>query len=140
MQCCTHRSDTSGFTLVEVLVALLVLALALVALQLRMSSYLNDAAYLRDRTLAQWVALNQVELLHIARRLDLPAAKEASAGSVRFAGQQWYWQLQAEGSTVPDASDVARLLRMQVSPLDAEAARNNPLVSLVTVQEPAREP
>lgn len=133
------RSDTQGFTLVEVLVALLVLALALVALQLRMSSYLDDAVYLRDRSLAQWVALNQVELLHIARRLDLPAEAEASGGSVRLAGREWYWQLQAEAGTAPDTADVARLLRMQVSPLGAEAARSNPLASLVTVQEPTRE-
>ena len=139
MQRYKPRSDSPGFTLVEVLVALLVLALALVALQLRMGSYLDDAAYLRDRTLAQWVALNQVELLHIARRLDLPAEAETTGGSVRFAGREWYWQLQAEGSAVPDASAVAQLLRMQVSPRDAAAARSNPLASLVTVQEPNRE-
>ncbi len=64
-----------GFTLIEVLVALLVLALAMSALQLRMSQHLDSAAYLRDKTIAEWVALDQLELLRIAARVgSAPAA------------------------------------------------------------------
>jgi general secretion pathway protein I len=133
---CKRRPEAGGFTLVEVLVALLVLALALVALQLRMASYLDDAAYLRDRTLARWVALNQAELLHIARRLDLPEEALAQGGRVQLAGRDWYWQLQPD--VVSGEELTAQLWRVQVSPVDAESARSNPLATLVTVQEPAR--
>lgn len=137
MQRCKRRSEAGGFTLVEVLVALLVLALALVALQLRMGSYLDDAAYLRDRSLARWVALNQAELLHLAQRLDLPQEAQARNGRVQLAGRDWYWLLQPDVVSGEDLT--AQLWRVQVSPVDAESARSNPLASLVTVQEPARE-
>ena len=135
----SRRSDERGFTLVEVLVALLVLALALVALQLRMSSYLDDAAYLRERTLANWVALNQAELLHITRRLDLATEAESVSGSVRLGGRDWYWDLGRDDAAASGAREVAQLWRLQVSPVDAGSAPGNPLASLVIVQEPTRE-
>ncbi|MES2605538.1 MAG: type II secretion system minor pseudopilin GspI, partial [Pseudomonadota bacterium] len=55
-----------GFTLIEVLVAMLVLALAMTAWQLRISSQLDNAGYLRDKTLASWVAYNELQYLHLA--------------------------------------------------------------------------
>lgn len=136
MKLTKRHSEIAGFTLVEVLVALLVLALALLALQVRMTQYLDDAAYLRDKTLASWVALNQLELLQIADRLELPRQLEPQAGHTLMLQRSWYWQLLPDAMSLPSGEDAAalRLINMQVSPLGADAARSAPLVTLVAVQ------
>jgi general secretion pathway protein I len=135
MKTIRRRPDSQGFTLVEVLVALLILALALVALQLRMTRYLEDAAYLRDKTLAMWVASNQLELLHLAQRLDLPNYLEQQAGVVEMMDRPWFWHLQTMDLPLQlglENSPVS-LVYLQVSPTGAEAARIAPLVSLTGV-------
>ena len=49
-----------GFTLVEVLVALVVVAIGLAALMVAVSGTARTSGYLRDKTLAQWIALNRL--------------------------------------------------------------------------------
>jgi len=49
-----------GFTLVEVLVALMVVAMGLAALMVAVSGTARTSGYLRDKTLAQWMALNRI--------------------------------------------------------------------------------
>src|SRR5690554_2492547 len=94
-QSCTEtiqpRTHHHGFTLIEVLVALLVLALALTALQLRITQHLDSAAYLRDKTIAGWVALNQLELLRISEDLASPVPAGVQQGTAVMAGRNWYW-------------------------------------------------
>ena len=50
----------NGFTLVEVLVALAVLAVGLMAALTAIGQLTANEAYLRDRTLATWVAHNRL--------------------------------------------------------------------------------
>ena len=45
-----------GFTLIEVMVALTVVAVTLPALLFLLSQQIDGTAYLRDRSVAQWVA------------------------------------------------------------------------------------
>ena len=53
----------SGFTLLEVLVALAVLAIAMGAIIHAATQSINTVATLRDQTFASWVALNRVNAL-----------------------------------------------------------------------------
>jgi prepilin-type N-terminal cleavage/methylation domain-containing protein len=61
----TYRSS-GGFTLVEVLVALVVVALGLAALMVAVQGAARTSGYLRDKTLAQWIALNRIAEVRIA--------------------------------------------------------------------------
>ena len=54
-----------GFTLVEVMVALAVVAVALPALLVTLSQQLDGLRYLEDRTQAQWVAANRLAELRL---------------------------------------------------------------------------
>jgi general secretion pathway protein I len=54
------RSRVRGFTLVEVLVALIVVAMGLAALMVAVSGTARTSGQLRDKTLAQWIALNHI--------------------------------------------------------------------------------
>lgn len=78
-----------GFTLLEVLVALAVLALALGALIKGGAENAANAGYLRDKTFAQWVATNQVTLMQL--QPDWPAVGEKK-GTEEMAGREWRWE------------------------------------------------
>lgn len=82
-------SRRSGFTLVEVLVALVVVALALGAL-VRTTGQAADTLFDAERrTLALWVASNQLAELTLAPRLD--AGRRS--GSTRLGDRDWRWQI-----------------------------------------------
>lgn len=121
----------AGFTLLEVLAALLVLGIALTAWQLRMAQNLDGAAYLRDKTVATWVALNQLELLRIAQRRGATQRAGELQGSATMAGATWYWVLAPQAAQSSDDAIVP--VTVGVSAESLEAARNEPLVALTGV-------
>lgn len=86
-----------GFTLIEVLVAVAVLALAMGAVLLSSSRYADNAIYLRDKTFASWVAHNLLNEWQIQQEWPKPGKKE---GKSEMAGRDWYWN--AEISKTPD--------------------------------------
>lgn len=77
------RSDQfkhgAGFTLLEVLVALLVLALALVALTRTAALQTANFAALRDRSLAGWVAANALTELRLEPGFPATGRREGQA-------------------------------------------------------------
>ena len=80
-----------GFTLVEVLAALAVVAFALAALWKGLGQGVQVTQGLPDRLLARWVAENRI-VLHQARG-DWPEARTYE-GSSRMGGREWFWEEQ----------------------------------------------
>jgi general secretion pathway protein I len=79
-----------GFTLLEVLVALVIVAFGMGAVMAALSSSADNIIALRDRTMAEWVAMNQIA----DARLALTAPQTGfSEGDVRsFGGSDWHWR------------------------------------------------
>ncbi|HTR00280.1 MAG TPA: type II secretion system minor pseudopilin GspI [Candidatus Acidoferrum sp.] len=130
----------TGFTLVEVLVALLVLALAMTAWQWRISAQLDSAGYLRDKTLALWVADNQLHYLQLAARLAPSTPLLDQHGSITLAGRRWYWQA-SKPALVLDADSIGtNTLEQGPMPIiiavgdeTADAAHQHPVATLTGV-------
>ena len=120
----------TGFTLLEVLVALAVLAIAMGAIINAVTQSIANTAYLRDQTLASWVALNQVN----ERLLDSePWPEEGSRdGSAELANRAWRWQVRFAKTDDPD------LRRIEVT---VRTAENGPVLSTLTAfkANPLRE-
>jgi general secretion pathway protein I len=77
-----------GFTLVEVLVALMILALGLAALMVAESGTARTSGYLRDKTVAQWMALNRLSEV----RLNLVKfGQNTDTGELYFANRTWHY-------------------------------------------------
>ena len=77
-----------GFTLIEVLVALMVVAMGLAALMTAVSSTARTSGYLRDKTLAQWMALNRLTEV----RLNLTKfGPNTDIGEIYFANRTWHY-------------------------------------------------
>ena len=84
----TCRRRGAGFTLIEVLVALAIIAVALfAALRASSAATINTGEY-RDRLLAQWVAGNVMARAQVQR--PLPALGETTQDEAQ-AGQRFTW-------------------------------------------------
>ena len=85
---CRQRRTTRGFTLLEVLIALTIISLSLGALISTSGSQASSAGYLKQKTIAHWVAMNEITQLQIENAFP---GKGDSKGSTEMAGIEWYW-------------------------------------------------
>ncbi len=90
-----------GFTLIEVMVALVVVGLALPALLTLVGNLLDSSGYVREKTYAQWVAQNQLETQYLRRQLKGEVLNGSATGESQLAGQTWVWEIVAEQTSVP---------------------------------------
>lgn len=92
----TVRNDSSlpapkhlqGFTLIEVMVALTIIAISLTALLSTSGTQANSASYLKQKTLAHWVAVNELTQIRIAKEFPDVGDKK---GETTMANNDWYW-------------------------------------------------
>jgi general secretion pathway protein I len=79
---------TRGFTLIEVLVALVVVALGLTALMVAVNGTARTSGFLRDKSLAQWIALNRLSEV----RLNVTKfGQNTDAGELDFGSRKWHY-------------------------------------------------
>ena len=95
-----NRKAAKGFTLLEVLIALSVLAIALGAIIQSVAATTNNVGYLRDRTLAHWVAMNKVTELQVGTN-DWPALGNTD-GTYELANYEWYWKVSVVEAGIKD--------------------------------------
>ena len=92
-----------GFTLVEILVAMAVLAVGLLAALTAVNQLTVNESYLRDRTLATWLARNQLLEAQLEGNWPQPGQSRDEA---EYAGRDWRWRLRI--TQTPEA-DMRRL-------------------------------
>lgn len=100
------RTVTGGFTLVEVMVALVVVALALTGMSVTMGGMLNNATTLRERTYASWIAQNKIVEYRLANEIPETGT---SSGEIEYANALWEWEADVQ------ETGVENLLRIDVS-------------------------
>lgn len=109
-----------GFTLLEVLVALAVIAFSLAAAASAVSGNASNASGLQQRTYAHWVAMNKMAELQIDKAW--PAIR-TTKGSSLMARHEWFWAVQV--SQTPNQS--IRRVDVMVRPAEDD---ESPLVTL----------
>ncbi|WP_370590863.1 type II secretion system minor pseudopilin GspI [Thiohalobacter sp. COW1] len=88
-----------GFTLMELLVALLVISLGMLAAVKAGGSYAGNLDYLQQRTYAHWVARNVLNELRLTER---SAGSRRRQDETRFAELDWHWEVEFEDTPDPD--------------------------------------
>ncbi len=93
----------TGFTLIEVMVALTIIAISLGALLNTSGAQANSATYLKQKTLAHWVAVNELTQIRISKVFPDIGDKK---GSTTMANHDWYWIRTTKKTEDKDALEV----------------------------------
>ena len=114
-----------GFTLIEVLVALVIVALGMSALLETLSASAENISALRTKGVAEWIAMNQIASTRLA--LAAPAIG-SSAGDVHScAHSDWHWQQRvAAVDAVPGLLSITVSVRRTGAAADANSNPGNP--------------
>ena len=114
---------TRGFTLLEVMVALFVVAIALGGVIKVMGNAARNSGRLSDRTFAQWVALNELAELRIKK--SWPKLGEVK-GEQEMVERKWNWVQK----TIKTAD--AKVRRVEMSVWTPESSGDSdPVVTVV---------
>lgn len=77
-----------GFTLLEVMVAMFIVAIGLIAAYNGVIQMAHSTTTLRERAFADWIAMNQLTELRVGG--EFPDVGRFD-GDVEFAGREWRW-------------------------------------------------
>lgn len=117
-----RHAPPRGFTLIEVLAALVIVALGMLGVIQAVTQTARNGTYLREKTLAHWIAMNVIT----ERRLQPgpPQVTDETSDDVEFAGQRWRWTMKVT------QTEVESLRRMDVSVRPADRPEGDALVTV----------
>lgn len=111
------RRRARGFTLLEILVALTVLAVAMGAIIKATSDYTAGVMHLRDRTLADWVARDVLNGMQVHN--EWPSVGERT-GSMEMGHFTWDWRAVISQTDEQDLRRVDVKVSLEDSDKDAQ--------------------
>jgi general secretion pathway protein I len=111
-----HCLRRGGFTLIEVLVALVIVAVGMSVLMGTLTSSAKTVAYMQDKTFAEWVALDQIANVRIVLQKGQIPATGVTTGDIDMANRSWHWRQEVVDSQVPGI----RRIDVKVRPKDVK--------------------
>lgn len=99
-------SRAGGFTLIEVMVALVIIAFSLTTVAATMGQMIDTANSMRERTFASWIAQNKITEMRLA---NIVPEVSATSGELDYANTSWGWR------AVVSETGVENLFRVDVS-------------------------
>ncbi|GAB3000500.1 type II secretion system minor pseudopilin GspI [Psychrosphaera aestuarii] len=110
------KSKMSGFTLVEMLLALAIFAYASASILSVISQSANNVGQLQQMTFASWVAQNRLVELQVEKNWP---PKQNQKGEAKMAGVTWFWR-----QTVVETAD-SKMRSVTVSVYETEDSENS---------------
>lgn len=113
----SRRSRSRGFTLIEMMVAMTILAVGLGAVIKAAGENAHNASFLRDREVARWVATDRLTELQAGNYWGTQSTQK---GDVEMLNVRWYWLAKIQKVQDPDLRRV-----------DVEVRRDNDASSYI---------
>lgn len=87
-----------GFTLIEVLLALVILAISLTALLKVTGQNINNTNRIKEKSIKHWVAMQAVASIQLK---TVPVTlNQTTTQATKMLGQTWYWRAQLSPTPV----------------------------------------
>ena len=130
---------TAGFTLIEVVVAMAIIVVVLAGLFFQINRVADTAFNLRQRTLAQWVALNRLTDLRLT---GVPNVGQKPTGTIEYANTKWRWQAEVIATRIQGLVEVRVSAALATDPEDTwlstvEGFSGNAMTPIGTFPQPA---
>lgn len=91
------NSAQSGFTLIEVLIALSIIAIALTALLKAISQNVDTTRRVKEKTVGHWVAMQGVAMIQL-NLLQINQSQETTQDTIML-NQHWYWRAKVSATS-----------------------------------------
>lgn len=129
------RVDARGFTLIEVMVALVVFVAVAIALDSTMTANVTTQVRFEDKTLATWVASNKLVELQVYQKWPANGRQDDES---EFAGRRWFVQTEVADGPYPET----RRIDIHVGPKpEGVFTEKNPVATLTALlAKPAEAP
>jgi general secretion pathway protein I len=126
------KPDTTenGFTLIEVLLALSIIGMAMLAAVKSSESTIRNLTYLQERTFAEWVAQNAWIMIQTSIDGLQPVAGQWQA-NMDLAGRTWTWHAVSNPTIDPNITQIT---------LEVSAEENGRPLTTMVVYRSAVEP
>ncbi len=113
-------TDCRGFTLMEIVIALMVLSIVAISAVKAAGNAVNNIHYLKQQTFAHWVAMNKATEIMLA---PTGWEQEKNSGAALMADAQWPWSF-----SVHDTPEAA-IRRVEIL-VWSEGKRGEPVATL----------
>jgi general secretion pathway protein I len=124
------RSRHGGFSLIEVLVALTIIAIALSAVIRATAVMTGNTAHLKEKTYAHWIAMNRVAELRVSKAW--PEVGNSS-DDVDMFGEEWRWMQKVSQLAISE-----HMRQVEISVIHRNGDEDYPLTKLTAfLLEPA---
>lgn len=107
------RIQRRGFTLIEVLVALVVVSLGMLAVIQTVGQTANNSTYMRDKTMAHWIAMNQLTQVRLQ---PTPPPIDKSSDEIEMGDRDWRWTMEVKRTAIETIRRIDIRVRLAAAP------------------------
>lgn len=104
----TVHQRHSGFTLIEVLLALSVIAIALTALLKAIAQNVENTRRIKEKTVSHWVAMQGVAMIQL-NLLQINQSQETTQDTTML-NEHWYWRAKVSATEMEHIQKITILV------------------------------
>lgn len=109
----------SGFTLIEVLLALAVIAIALTALLQATAQNIQNTQRIKEKTMSHWIGMQGITMIQMNLIQVTPG--QESTQLTTFINQNWYWKAKINPTPIKNMQEISiSVSRKQSGPFEKE--------------------
>ncbi|MCD6039369.1 MAG: hypothetical protein K0S27_769 [Gammaproteobacteria bacterium] len=111
--------NKNGFTLVEVLIALVILSIALTAIIKSTAQNIKDTLYLQKKTVALWIGTQIINEIQVGLR-KVPDSPDSLKKESTVLNENWLWEASRKPTPNPHIQEI-----------DVSVYQKTPLIHLI---------
>lgn len=109
-----------GFTLIEVMIAMGIIAFALPALISLMNTQSSNVGHIRQQTISDWVANNQLNTQRLNYTLTGRVLNGRETGTEEMSGIEWHWLVESKVTDVDQLRRITVKVGLELGKVDDE--------------------